>query len=97
MTDKDILYTMLSREIENTLTKFAPSFRVFADNITMRIIKYIDPYVDLFLTSEKTIDTDLAQAFIDESIDDKMNSFIKKFQVMKTRSSDNYTESDTTP
>lgn len=93
MTDKDILYTVLSREVDNILSNFAPTLRMFSDNITMKIIRYIDPYVDKFLTPAQSIDTDMAKAFIDKEVKDRMESFIAEFH--KTKISANHrAESD---
>lgn len=48
MTEKEILYQIIEREISNILGAINPSFRIFSDSLTSFAINFIDPYVDAF-------------------------------------------------
>jgi hypothetical protein len=50
MTDKELLYQMLDREVKNIIDIAAPQFRMFSGTATNYIISLIDPYVDAFLS-----------------------------------------------
>lgn len=78
--EKDILYQMLSREIDNFLLGFGPLANVFSSSIKSYIFNFIDPYVNAFLfpNSDK-INTKAASSFIKEEVNNKINDFLKKF------------------
>ena len=79
MNDKEILYQMLSREIDNLLGK-NQMLRLFSDPIKSWIINYIDPYVNAFFMGTTKINSEVAGTFVKEEFNNKINDFIKKFE-----------------
>lgn len=78
MTDKEILYQMINREISNLLAGFNPGLRGFSNVVTNYVIKYIDPYVDAFMNGDKLNIPAVNQYLKDETsrkIDEYMNRF----------------------
>lgn len=79
MTDKDIFYSMLSREIDNLLST-TPSISFLGGAIKNWVFKYIDPYVDLFMEGD-TFQADVATAFVKEEMSSKIENFKKQFKM----------------
>lgn len=78
MSEKEIFYSILSREIDNLLGLTPAS--AFIGNIVKKwIFNYIDPYVNLFMEGE-TMDEDMAAAFVKEEMSSKIENFKKKFK-----------------
>jgi hypothetical protein len=83
MSEKEILYQMLSREISNILVGVNPAFGMFTNVATNYVINMIDPYVEAFLSAGSNINTNAAGSFIKEEINTKVDEFMKKFEAMK--------------
>lgn len=84
MSDKEILYQMLSREIDNLLSR-NPMFRMFSGPISNWVITTIDPYVDAFYMGTQNLNTDAASSFVKKEIDSKIDNFIAKFKEEQTK------------
>lgn len=50
MTDKELLYQLLEREVKNIIELAAPQFKMFSGTASNFLISLIDPYVDAFLS-----------------------------------------------
>lgn len=81
--DKVILYNMLSREVDNIISGINPALGVFSNTITNYIIKYIDPYVDMFFMGTDNLNTEAAGKFISSEVDNKVQKFIKDFKAAR--------------
>lgn len=79
MTDKDILYQIIGREVSNILGSLNPTFRMFSNAATGYVISIIDPYVDAFLSGGQ-INTKAASGFIKQEISSKIDEFMKSFE-----------------
>ena len=79
MSDKEILYQMLSREIDNILSR-NPMFRMFSGPISNWVISIVDPYVDAFYMGTQNLNTEAASRFVKSEISSKVDDFITKFK-----------------
>ena len=79
MSDKEILYQMLSREIENILGN-NPMFRMFSGPISNWVISIVDPYVDAFYMGTQNLNTEAAKKFVKNEVNSKIDDFITKFK-----------------
>jgi hypothetical protein len=82
MSEKELLYQIISREVDNILGNINPALRMFNSVATNYVISIVDPYVDAFIANSdnKKIDTDAANKFVKNEINDKVDSFMKKFK-----------------
>ena len=55
-------------------------FRMFAEPISKWVISYIDPYVDAFYMGTKKLNTDAAEKFVKQEMNDKISDFVAKFK-----------------
>ena len=78
-SEKDILYSMLRREISNLLSG-VPIFAAFEGTISSFIIQLVDPYVSAFITDDNKIDTEQLSAFVSEEALNKINNFKDKYR-----------------
>ena len=78
MTEKEVFYSILEREIDNLLG-INPSLAFFSRPIKNWIFEYIDPYVGLFMEGNK-LRTDMAASYVKEELSTKINNFKKKFE-----------------
>lgn len=78
MDDKEILYSMLEREVYNLIHSFVPGLSGFSGVITKKLISLIDSYVAAFLDDEQKLDTVQLEAFAKDEVMDKISSFKKK-------------------
>lgn len=84
-SDKEILYQILSREVDNILSNFGPIVNVMSGQIKNYLFGLIDPYVDAFLSSsnKNELNTKAVGAFAKEQVDSKVNDFLRKFEEAK--------------
>lgn len=82
ISDKEVLYNMLRREVSN-LVRGVPIFAAFEGTINSFIIRLIDPYVSAFIGEDNTIDTEQLSSFVSEEALNKINSFKEKYDKMK--------------
>jgi hypothetical protein len=80
MSEKDILYQVLNREVSNLLSRVNPAFRMFSSTITTYLINFVDPYVDAFTNVDGNINTKAASGFLKEEVSEKIEAFMQKFE-----------------
>jgi hypothetical protein len=80
MSEREILYQMLSREISNILGGINPTFRMFSDMATKYVIQIIDPYVSAFMSDGKEMNVKAAGTFAKQEINEKIDKFMKQFE-----------------
>ena len=76
-TDKDIFFSILSREIDN-LTCLHPALSMFNGVIKNKIFNFINPYLDFFI-EEGQLQVDMATSFLNREISSKLNCFKQEF------------------
>ena len=78
-SDKEVLYNMLNREIQN-LVSGVPMLGMFGGLISNYVIKLIDPYVNAFMEQGgKSLNTEQLGAFASQEVEDKIKLFKEKF------------------
>jgi hypothetical protein len=81
MTDKELLYQMLKREIGNLIESTIPQFRMFSGVASNYVIELIDPYVDAFLSQDDgTLNQKAAGTFLKQETNEKIEKFLKEFE-----------------
>lgn len=81
MSEKELIYQIISREVKNILISINPTFGMFSNIATNYVIQMIDPYIDAFANNpEKKINTKLAGEYAKQEINSKIDNFIKKFE-----------------
>jgi hypothetical protein len=81
MTDKELLYQMLEREVGNLIETAIPQFSVFSGSASKYLIELIDPYVSAFLSPDDgTLNQDAAKAFLKQETTEKIDNFLKEFE-----------------
>jgi hypothetical protein len=81
MTDKELLYQMLQREVNSLIESAVPQFKMFSGVATNYIIELIDPYVSAFLSPDDgTLNKKAASEFLKQEASDKINKFLKDFE-----------------
>ena len=78
ISDKDILYSMVRREISNLLQGI-PIFSAFEGTISSFVIQWIDPYISAFIGDDNQINTEQLSAFVSEEVTNKINEFKKRY------------------
>lgn len=77
---------MLGREIEIFLRGLSPVLGMFSDIAKQYLFNFIDPYVDAFVFPQTDkINTSAAKEFVKEEVDEKVKSFIEKFEKEKAK------------
>ena len=88
MTDKDILYQMLEREIDNFISNTNPLLSLMAGPIKNFIFNFIDPYVTAFMGGDpKGLNPKVVESYVKEEVNEKVSSFMKKFEEQKAQQS----------
>mgnify|MGYP006356930241 FL=1 len=78
ISDKDILYSMVRREISNLLQGI-PIFAAFEGTISSLVIQWIDPYISAFIGDDNQINTEQLSAFVSEEVTNKINEFKERY------------------
>lgn len=78
ISDKDILYSMVRREISNLLQGI-PIFSAFEGTISSFVIQWMDPYISAFIGDDNRIDTEQLSAFVSEEMTNKINQFKERY------------------
>ncbi len=78
ISDKDILYSMVRREISNLLQGI-PIFAAFEGTISSFVIQWIDPYISAFIGDDNQINTEQLSAFVSEEVTNKINEFKERY------------------
>ena len=87
-SDKDILYSMVRREISNLL-RGIPIFSAFEGTISSFVIQWIDPYISAFIGDDNQINTEQLSAFVSEEMKNKINNFKERYNRSKGESDEN--------
>lgn len=77
MTEKEIFYSILGREIDN-LCSANPGLAFFSTGIKNWIFNFIDPYLTYFMEGDR-LQVDMATSFMKQEINEKIESFKKNF------------------
>lgn len=88
ISDKDILYSMVRREISNLLQGI-PIFAAFEGTISSFVIQWIDPYISAFIDDDNQINTEQLSAFVSEEMKNKINNFKERYNRSKGESDEN--------
>lgn len=88
ISDKDILYSMVKREISNMLQGI-PIFSAFEGTISSVVIQWIDPYISAFIDDDNQINTEQLSAFVSEEMKNKINNFKERYNRSKGESDEN--------
>lgn len=90
MSEKELLYQIITREVENILGSVNPAFRMFNNVAVNYIVNLIDPYVDAFIANDKEhkIDTKMVGEFLKDEVNTKVDNFMKKFKEEKNKHDD---------
>ena len=78
ISDKDILYSMVRREISNLL-RGIPIFSAFEGTISSFVIQWMDPYISAFIGDDNQINTEQLSAFVSEEVTNKINQFKERY------------------
>lgn len=73
LSDKDIFYNILKRELDNFLSK-TPLFWTFRDSIFQVVVNYIEPYVNASIEGG-TLNIDMGADFAAKELDSKIQKF----------------------
>jgi hypothetical protein len=94
MTDKEIFYQVLFREVDNFLANFNhPLIAVFSDPVKHYLEKFLDPYVDAFSYPPKNeINAEIASEFLKEEANEKIENFKKRFEKTRELRKDKYVD-----
>lgn len=79
MTDKELLYQILSRDVDNILGQYVPQMRIFSGTISRYMMNLIDPYVDAFLQDDDRMNSQAATAFMKQKASAEIQSFMDRF------------------
>ena len=88
ISDKDILYSMIKREISNMLQGI-PIFSAFEGTISSFVIQWIDPYISAFIDDDNQINTEQLSAFVSEEMTNKIRDFKERYNRSKGESDEN--------
>ena len=80
MSDKELLYQIVNREVSNILSGINPAFRVFSQSISNYLIEIVDSYVDAFTNDDGKIMTNAAREYLKDETNKKIDEYIKKFE-----------------
>lgn len=80
MTDKELIYQILNREISNLLNNFNPSFRLLAPTITNYIMNTVDPYINAFTNADGELNAKAAAGYLKEETNRKIEDYLRKFE-----------------
>jgi hypothetical protein len=81
MSDKDLFFQLLEREIDNMVRGFGPWGSLVSQPVKNAVFKFIDPYIDAFFVGESTkINSRAASAFLKSEINQKIEKFVKDFE-----------------
>jgi hypothetical protein len=81
MNEKEIIFQMLGREIDNIVAQFGPMASMFSGSIKKFIFEFLDPYLDAFMNPKtEKINTEAVKEFTKQEVSSKVNDFMKKFE-----------------
>lgn len=80
-SDKEVLYSMLDREIDNILG-YNSVLSIFSGTIKSYVHSFLEPYLNFFMEGEK-LQVSLASAFVEQEFHNKVENFKKNFNEIK--------------
>jgi hypothetical protein len=81
MSDKDLFFQLLEREIDNLVRGFGPWGSLVSQPVKNAMFKFIDPYIDAFFIGDSTkINSRAASAFLKSEINEKIEKFVRNFE-----------------
>ena len=80
MSEKELLYQVLNREISNVLGSINPAFKMFSPSATKYIMTLFNDYIDAFIGVDNKINTEAASEFMKEEINKKVEAFMTRFE-----------------
>lgn len=80
-TDKDILFSIIDREIDN-LTIANPVLAMFNTTIKNKIHAFLTPYIDFFMEGDE-LQMDMATSFAKREMQKKLEDFKQEFILEK--------------
>lgn len=80
-SDKEVLYSMLDREIDNILG-YNSVLSIFSGTIKSYVHSFLEPYLNFFMEGEK-LQVNLASAFVEQEFHNKVENFKKNFNEIK--------------
>jgi ferric iron reductase protein FhuF len=84
-SDKEILFQMLNREVDNILMNFGPFGNLASGPVKKYLYEMVSPYVDAFLNSNESLNASAATEFTKEQVNDKVDAFLKKFNAERAK------------
>ena len=88
ISDKDILYSMVRREISNLLQGI-PIFSAFEGTISSFVIQWMDPYITAFIGDDNQINTEQLSAFVSEEVTNKIKDFKERYAQRRGKADEN--------
>ena len=83
MNDKEIIYNIIGRYVDNILRQIRnPLAYMMADPIKNYIYRYVEPYIDTF-TTNNNFEVEEASAYLEQEAIEKINSFKRTFKESK--------------
>ena len=80
MSEKELLYQVLNREVANVLSSVSPAFKMFSPSVTKYIMTMFNDYIDAFIGIDNKINTEAAGEFVKEEVNKKVEEFMKRFE-----------------
>lgn len=80
MSEKELLYQVLNREISNVLGSINPAFKMFSPSATKYIMTLFNDYIDAFIGVDNKLNTEAASEFMKEEINKKVEAFMTRFE-----------------
>lgn len=92
--DKELLYSMVRREIANYLGRCCPALSPFSNVVANKLIAFADPYITAFMEWDRqppTLNTEQLSAFAQDEVNNKIRNFKERFEKEKITSEENQT------
>jgi hypothetical protein len=87
MTEKELIYQFLGREIHNILTAFSPALSVFSPAVMNFVKSYCDPYLDMFISPDTSkLNTKAVSGFLKEETGKRIEDFLKRYEAESIKS-----------
>lgn len=84
MNDKEILYQMIKRNIDNILGQYVPSLKIFSNTISNYTINFLDPYISAFMEpGTNEFNAEAAGEYLKDETTKKIESFMLKYKHIK--------------
>jgi len=84
VTDSEIIFQILNREIDNILVQFGPLGNLVSGYAKSAIHDILSPYIEA-LSKDKKLDTEVATAFAKSQINEKVDKFMTEFEATRKK------------